>query len=285
MDQTWDKGDSIGISSTFGGEIEPFVNLKYITENGNGEFTGASPLFYYRAMTLVAYYPFTGKEGVAPGIVKASTSVENQAPAMQPKLDFLWDSKTSVDLKDFSATNREVKFTFAHKMSKVTFTFQSSPPVYDKDGRKIADSVDVSTMVSYELQGMVMDGTFDPATGVCAVEEGASATPITIDVTNSVEHNKALRSLIFFPQTLSADGVQLHIATDELNLGNPETYQYYTCRLMFSNGVINPGLHYKYTIKVTKLGLIVGNMTVEPWKEEERSMIATIDGEQEFKEQ
>lgn len=134
VDDSWNPNDRIGISSTVGDTPGPYINVKYTTENGDGIFTGKD-LFFYTPMTLTAYYPFTGEEDKVPGvggIIKVNTLPENQTKENQPEIDFLWDSKTGVDKKDFSVTKPEVKFTFAHKMSKVSFTFLSSDPVYDK---------------------------------------------------------------------------------------------------------------------------------------------------------
>lgn len=138
-------------------------------------------------MTLTAYYPYAGTEGNAP-VITAKTSPENQTTDNQPKIDFLWDSKTNVGKKDFSAEKPNVNFTFAHKMSKLTFTFQSSEPVYDESDPtiKISDEVDVRDMVSYGIEELGIEGTFNIDNGVCAVNdtrEGLtiSCNRITID--------------------------------------------------------------------------------------------------------
>lgn len=135
-------------------------------------------------MTLNAYYPYSGSDGTAPGNngkIKVKTGADNQTADKQPKLDFLWDSKTGVNKADFSASNHKVNFVFAHKMSKVTFTFLSSEAVI-VDGIKIAGPVNVKDMVNYTLKGLVLDGTFDTHTGVCAVDAEVSSFDLSIDV-------------------------------------------------------------------------------------------------------
>lgn len=230
-------------------------------------------------MTLTAYYPFTGTQGTVPGIngvIKANTLSENQKPVNQPLIDFLWDTQTG-----FTATNPKVDFKFTHKMSKITFTFESSDPVFDKNNVKLADGVDVSTMISYNLTDLGVEGTFNTLTGVCAIDESKhDGLEITFAKETPPMKKRALPSVIVFPQSLQGGYITLHITTDELN--KPDALQHYNCNLSFSDGEIQPGYHYKYTIKVTKIGLIVGKMTVEPWKEEERYMTATIDGENPF---
>lgn len=277
VDNAWNEDDSIGISSTVGNVAGPYINVKYITENGDGNFKGTQ-LFFYKPMTLTAYYPFKGTEGIAPGtagVVEENTRPDNQKPEHQPGIDFLWDSKTG-----FTAANPNVNFNFAHKMSKVTFIFQSSEAVKIGD-QIIAGPVDVNDMVNYTINELVLDGTFDTKTGVCAVKTDAPAEPLSIAVAN-VQDNKAVLPVIIFPQTLKGGSTTLDIYTDELrDLNN---LQHYKCSLAFSDGEIKPGYHYIYTIKVTKIGLIVGKMTVEPWEVEDRSMTATIDGDDVFNE-
>lgn len=285
--QSWDKNDQIGISSTVGDVKGPYINLKYTTKEGDGEFTG-TPLFFYSSMTLTAYYPFTGVEKTAPGkdgVIEANTSTENQTSENQPKIDFLWDQRTGVNKQDFSAKDNTVNFHFSHKMSKVTFTFLDSEAVIVINNVEHRVKVDVSKMVYYTIEGLVLDGTFNTADGVCAVKDGTKAKDLVMDVEGSVETEVALRPLILFPQKLNEGAAELHIYTDELGQKNPLTYQHYICKLTFSNGEIKPGCHYNYTIKVTKNGLIVGNMTVESWKDDDRYMTATIDKENVFDEQ
>lgn len=235
-------------------------------------------------MTLTAYYPFNGVEGKVPGtdgdgVIVANTRAGNQDPDIQPGIDFLWDSQTG-----FTADDPNVNFKFSHKMSKITFTFQNSEAVYDQEtGTKLADGVDVATMTSYQLNGLVLDGTFDTATGVCAVKTDASPETISMDVKGKAVNDQAVDPLIVFPQTLNGGSVKLDIYTNELN--DEAHLQHYICSLSFSDGKIEPGYNYKYTIKVTKIGLIVGKMTVEPWVEAPRFVVATIDGNKVFQDQ
>lgn len=258
VDQSWSKGDQIGISSTVGTEAGPYINVQYTTNEGNGIFTGA-PLFFYKPMTLTAYYPFAESLG-ADGIIEANTRPENQDQKQQPNIDFLWDSQTG-----FTATEPNVNFVFTHKMSKITFTFQSSEAVVI-DGITIAGPVDVSDMINYTIKDLGVEGTFNTATGVCAIDESKhDGLEITFAKETPGMKERSLPSIIVFPQSLKDGSVQLNITTDELN--RPDALQHYNCNLSFSNGELKPGYHYKYTIKVTKIGLIVGKMTVTPgWR-------------------
>lgn len=279
-DVTWGEGDRIGISSTVGDVVGPFINLEYTTADGDGKFEGTD-IFFYNNMTLTAYYPFAGKEGTAPGTIEATTGADFQTVENQPKIDFLWDTKTGVGKQDFSAGEPNVNFTFAHKMSKISFKFKGSQPVYDPSDPTVMLSrgVDVATMIEYSIKGMVLDGTFDTATGTCAID-GDTATLIQkfdpLNVTDEdFERVREFPSLIVFPQP--ADGFTLHITTDELK--HETALQHYKCALAFTDNVIKPGCHYNFTIQVTKRGLSVGNLEITPWSDaDEKFVTATIDG-------
>lgn len=282
-DVSWTAGDKIGISSSFstasGTVKEPYINVEYTNKDGGGEFEGAH-LYFYKPMTLIAYYPYTGVEGTAPGIggvIKAVTRAENQKPEKQPQIDFLWDAKTNQDQKDFSATDNTVNFTFTHKMSKLTFAFKGSDKVVN-NGIVIAPEVKVSDVVSYEIEGLVMDGTFDTTTGICAIDNDVEPQNLKIDLTNStLEDGKSLPPLIVFPQKPGNNSVKLHVYTDELD--NSDVLQHYICTLTFGDGELKPGNSYKYTIQITKVGLILGEMSIEKWNNErDVNLTATVDG-------
>lgn len=221
------------------------------------ESSQGPPIFFYKPMTLTAYYPFTGVEGTTPGVITAKTNPENQKEGTQSKIDFLWDSKTG-----FTASDPKVEFTFAHKMSKVTFTFISSEPAFNKDGVQVSEGVDVTDMVAYDIAELIVDGKFDTVEGVCAADGTISedrGLKMELKKGDAVSE-KEMPSLIIFPQSLPEGSLTLRIYTDELEGAD---LQQYKCPLSFSNGEIKAGCHYKYSIKVTKYGLIVGQMTIE----------------------
>lgn len=246
-DNLWSEGDSIGITATVGGVVGPFINVKYTTLDGNEKFTG-NPLYFYKPMTLNAYYPFSGTEGTAPSIIEVVTAAENQTAEKQPKIDFLYADHTSV-----SATAPNVNFTFAHKMSKLTFIF-----------KKGNDGADISKIKSYQIDGLVLRGTFDPTTGVCTLKDGATAETLSIalgETDKKIDADGLLTvpSLIIFPQTI-VDKVRLKITDSE--------EQDYACDLTFDGKPIEPGNNYRYTIKVTKTGLIIEKPTITNWTDQ-----------------
>lgn len=232
---SWVEGDLIGI--TMGGR---YVNMKYTAESTDGKFAGNTMYFRNKRdpETLTAYYPFTGTGGTAPDIITATTSVERQTSVEQPKFDFLYAKKENV-----TGSEPNVNLTFSHKMSKLTLTFKNG------------DGMDVSNIKSYTIDGLVLEGTFNTATGVCAAKADVAAAPLCISMAEgTVKNEEALPSLILFPQTPGK--VTLKI-TDS---GEQE----YACVLNFGDGGIVSGNNYQYTIKVSKTGLSV-NFGIEEW--------------------
>lgn len=283
-DTKWAPGDKIGISSSVGAVGGPYVNVLYTTDNGDGNFIGA-PLFYYKPMTLTAYYPFTGTEGTVPGndgIISATTDAEAQKNL--PAIDFLWDQQTGLTPSATEGTSSKpevkVKFTFAHKMSKLMFAFKGTPEqeIYVKGIKYIVPEVKVSDMVAYELEGLVMGGTFNTADGICAIKNVA-AENLKIEVEKgTVKDETPLSPLIVFPQKPGNTTVKLRVYNNEIEGVDDQTY---TCTLSFGDGELKPGYCYKYTIQITKIGLILEQMSIVEWEdafEETPNLAATIDG-------
>ncbi len=279
---SWDAGDVIGIHSIVGkdGEskvIGPYFNVEYKTEKGDGTFTG-DPLYFYKPMTLYAYYPF-GKVGEADGpdadgIITANTRPDNQKENEQRLIDFLWASENG-----FTAKDPNVNFTFTHRMSQLTFKFLNTA-VGDAKQQVLVENI-----TAYEIVGLGFDGTFNTYTGECAINDPAVNDSIKIEKFKDgttpfykhIKHEEFLDPIIMFPQKPGNDKVILRLYLNELN--NEEQLQTYTCTLTFGDGELKPGCNYKYTIRVSKVGLIVGEMSIEPWKvERDVKLTSTIDG-------
>ncbi len=279
---SWDPGDVIGIHSIVGrdGEnkvIGPYFNEEYKTEKGDGTFTG-DPLYFYKPMTLYAYHPF-GKVGEADGpdadgIIKANTRPDNQKVKEQRRIDFLWASENG-----FTAKDPNVNFTFKHRMSQLTFKFLNTA-VGDAKQQVLVENI-----TAYEIIGLGFEGTFNTYTGECSINESAANDSIKIDKFKDgttpfykhIKHDEFVDPIIMFPQKPGNDKVLLRLYLNELN--NEEQLQTYTCTLTFGDGELKPGCHYKYTIRVSKVGLIVGEMSIEPWNvERDVKLTSTIDG-------
>lgn len=257
---SWTPGDEIGISVSIANGALSLNNLQYATTDGSGLFTG-TPIYFYNPMSFTAYYPFNGEEGSAPGILEARTAIENQKEDVQPQIDFLWDQQAGINVVD---NKPEVHFTFGHKMSKVTLIFENGN-----------DETKLSNIISYMIEGLVLEGTFNTETGVCAAKN-QPAEDFKMDFDKgTVQNNVALPSLILFPQNPGNDKVKLHLYADELN--DSEILQHYNCTLNFSNGELLPGRNYVYTITVTKTGVSVKNASIENWSETEVSGEASSD--------
>lgn len=232
----WATGDKIGITTLRGSESK-YVNMEYTTENGDGKFTG-TPMYFQDAqaeVTFTAYYPFTGTEGTAPAIIENNTRAEQQTLGNQPNFDYLWDSRVG------KKGQPNINFEFAHKMSKITMTFQ--------DG----EGTQVNKIESYSFDGLVLEGTFNPATGEAKAKEMDSET-LTLNVENVIS-GTARPSIIVYPQT-TAGQVVLRIVKDG---------QTYKCELAFAGGELKAGTDYQYTITLNKTGAKVTKSEIHPW--------------------
>lgn len=236
-DISWGSGDNIGVTM-----VGHYTNMKYSTANGDGVFAG-TPIYFrnkQEQVTITAYYPFSGTEGQMPDAIEATTGSERQTPELQPAFDFLYAVKENA-----TGANPNVTFNFSHMMSKLTLVF--------KNGNI---GTDVSKITSCQINGLILEGSFNPQTGVCAAKTAtpASALNLSPTVTNGV----ALPSLILFPQTV--DKVTLNI-TDSEN-------QAYSCELKFNDNRLESGNNYVYTISVKKTELVV-NSSIADWKTED----------------
>lgn len=235
-DVTWDMGDNIGVSMS-----NLYLNIQYTTENGDGMFTGNLMLFRNKQeqVTITAYYPYTGSEGVAPGVIEASTGTASQTVTEQPKIDFLYAVKENV-----SGAEPNVNLSFSHKMSKLTFIFKSGN-----------NGTDVSKITSCEINGLVLEGTFNTATGECVVKSDTPSASLNLTPTMTTDYASA--SAIIFPQTVNNLSIRIHDSDNqdyagELNLG--------------TSGII-AGNNYQFTITVKKTELSV-NADITDWKTE-----------------
>lgn len=232
---SWDEGDSIGVSMS-----GRYLNFKYTTEGGDGAFAGTQMYFQNKVdkVTLTAYYPYSGTEGDSPAVIEASTPGDRQTSAEQPKFDFLYAVAENV-----TGANPNVNFTFSHKMSKLTFKFVNGNA-----------GTDVSKITTYEINGLIMDGTFNPVSGECSAKATASASTLSVSADDSGE----LPSSIIFPQTF-ADKVTMKIKDRE--------GQEYACELKFAGNRLESGNNYVFTITVNKTGLNVTTCEINKWTE------------------
>ncbi len=185
---SWATGDEIGVSISDGTEAS--TNIKYTTATGNGTFTAVSGSEIYILgsgdKTFTAYYPYAGEAGTAAGTVSFNVS-QKQDEATQPNIDFLFATATA------NRENPKVAFAFNHMMSKVDLTFKN-----ETDTKAAGD-------ITYTLSNVVVDGTFNTATG--HVTPGS--TKGSVELTSSIGGTS---SIILPPQTTT--GAELVIEVD-----------------------------------------------------------------------
>lgn len=230
FDRQWESGDVIGISGA------NRSNVGYHTEDGLGSFkvknTGEQIYFPDdNEAAFTAYYPWND---LAAGVTAISADTRQQAG--QKTFDFLY-----AKVENVTGAQPDVELQFYHMMSKLTLTF-----------KKGNDGTDLSKITSYEITGLKLNGTFDTATGDCAVTGDPEPLTITPD---GVESEKALPSLILFPQTV--DKVMLKIHDSE--------NQEFSCELKFKENKLASGNNYQFNITVNKTGLVLTNFGIEDW--------------------
>lgn len=243
VDTSWTPGDKIGITA-IGAQAGSFINLKYITDDGSEKFTG-NTIYFYKNMTLTAYYPFSGTEGTVPGdngILSTITDADNQTGTNQLEIDFLFAAQSGI-----KAADPNVNFNFSHRMSKLTLTFESGN-----------DATEVSRIKSYTIDGLVLQGTFNTVDGTAEADYAAGTAPLTISV-SGVTSGASVPSLILFPQSTAGKTITMKISDDES--------QDYVCELRFTDDALVSGNSYNYVIKVSKTGLSVNTPTITPWNE------------------
>lgn len=236
---SWAENDCIGVYME-----GRYFNIKYTTPGGDGFFEGNKMYFKNKIepVKLYAYYPFSGMEGTVLAGIDASTTAENQT-SCQSDFDFLYAVKENV-----TGTNPAVQFDFSHKMSQITLIFKNG------------DGMDVGNIASYEINGLVLDGTFYTTSGNCSIKSDATPAPITMTLSEgSAKNNEALPSLIVFPQEV-AQPVSLTITDNE--------GQEFACELSFSGKTLVSGNNYEFKITLNKTGLIVNQSTIVGWKTE-----------------
>ena len=237
----WANGDEIGITGGI------YTNRPYAYGSSTGRFTATAGDIYFQdtnPVTFSAYYPYTANGTYA----DVSTSASNQTAENQPKIDFLYASGAVAD-KDNSTVNFTNDHAFSHCMTQITIDFKEGDDI-DFDG---------GLLTGYSLAGMVLQGSFDTATGVATVAD-KEAEELSIALSGVTTANDIYTtSVIVFPQssvvriglTVTVEG-QLYKST----LTVPDT----------GNGSgLQPGTNYRFPVTVSKTGLTVGTVEINDW--------------------
>lgn len=224
----WDEDDCIGIT---GGS---YSNVPYVTE-GNGNFNPASDDIIYfdntDEVTFRAYYPYKNASEMTEGKIAATTDAKAQE--VQTQHDFLFASGATG-----STYSPEVSFTgtnaFSHCMSRITLNFIGGSGV----------TIPTDGPTSYTLKGLLLEGTFDSATGQTATTANSAAN-VTLPGNRT--------SSIFFPQEVESIGMEI--------LLNGNTY--YTA-LPVKEDKLQSGKEYHYEITISHKDVMV-NASIKAW--------------------
>lgn len=257
-DTAWESGDAIGITGTTGQTA--YNNVQYVTANGDGNFTVATAgadIYYQdtQDVTFTAYYPWNSLTA------SSSVSADTWMQANQKTFDFLWAQATG------SKANRNVAFTFAHKMAKVVITLKKGADV----------SFDEVKAAKLSLNGFLHEGTFDVAAGVATPAGTAAAWQFAGNTsedacnapyaTNQTAETVAY-TLIMFPQEFTAAlpltaeltgmqsfGTNLDFTTANTNAGDAAAKNEWVA-----------GRQYNISVTLHKTSITVDGCTISQWE-------------------
>ncbi|MDM8241390.1 fimbrillin family protein [Phocaeicola barnesiae] len=232
----WAERDEIGISENRFG----YTNVPYRWESG--KFTPTGTIIFFQdddPTTFSAYYPYDADGGTLTATTDA-TAQQNQ-----PAIDFLYATGATA-----STHNPEVNFTnnlstggtdcsFHHRMSQITLTFQEGSGVDFKTAK----------LSSYTLSGLVLEGSFDTATGTAETDANAQTADLTMELDGVLTS-----SVILFPQS-----------TTSIELSVNYNSQPYTATLTIPDGALKAGNNYTYTVTVRNKDLTVSSATISDW--------------------
>lgn len=160
----WTEGDEIGVSDNLS---NPNLNIKYVAGSTTGNFTSETGIYILGddEVTYTAYYPYAGNETASAGeqgfkIVDAEGKYVGHTA-----VDFMFATGTA------TRSNPQVNLQFKHKMSKVSLDITDSNAAATK----------AETPISYTLQGVIIDGTFNTETG--EITPGSTKGNVTVDAT------------------------------------------------------------------------------------------------------
>lgn len=259
---TWTVDDAIGVTGTSGSTTYTNIKYKYVTQSDPFAVVTSGNEIYYQDGSQVefkAYYPFSGTEKRAPSTVTMTIAAENQ-DATNPSVDGKFTPQSQIDFlygtgKGRRTTNEgKVEFAFKHQMSKLILVFIAG------------NEVDLKGLTQYKLDGLEMNGSFDPTTGT------AEATTPSVTPTLTIERNggsfttdadKQISSLILFPQTAAT-------ATLTATVGGKT----YTASLKLPEKIKGQGVYglvagkkHTYNVTVGTQEMTISKAIIEDWTE------------------
>ena len=160
----WTVGDAIGVSDNLS---NPNLNIKYVAGSVTGEFSSTTGIYILGndEVEYTAYYPYTGNENISAGVLDFKIVDEAGKYVGHNAIDFMYAKATA------SRSNPNVAFKFKHQMSKVSLNIANGGAAETK----------AEASISYTLQGVIIDGTFDTATG--EVKPGSTKGSVKVETT------------------------------------------------------------------------------------------------------
>ena len=173
-----------------------------------------------------------------------STDATNQTAENQPLIDFLYASGATAS-KDKPTVSFTGDHAFTHRMSQISLTFIEGSDMY------------FGGSFSYTLGGLKMTGTFNPLDGTAAADDGATATPLTVNLTEmqTTSGSYIAPSLILFPQEVTGIPITVTVGGQD-----------YTGTLSVKDGKLQPGNNYTWKITVSKSDMRVGDAEIKDWE-------------------
>ena len=204
-------------------------------------------------MTFNAYYPYNAALTAENHAINIDTRAKYQESETIEGTNIAW--RTNDYLFASAMTNviePSVSYTddnaFNHVMTQVVFVFNAGTD----DGVS-----DLSALSGYKIATpLVMDGSFDAATGEVTLDADAEAEEIAMTVTGSAATELSADPLILLPQAISGSKLELEVTY------NSQTYK---AELNAPTAGLQAGYSYTYTVTVSNTKLEVSNAAISDW--------------------
>lgn len=253
---SWANGDLIGVSASSATGATSYTNIKYAATGTAGNFAVVNAAdddndIYFqdqKSTDFSAYYPYTGTNGTLPGtdgILERTLTAADQASASLPAIDYLWAPAASA-----SSAAPQVKFNFQHSMSRISLNF--------KEG----DDVTFGDELTYTLDGLVLEGTFNTLTGAATATAGTAAGKLENLSVATGSSQGAISYLILWPQTVNS--ATLTVIVDGTTYRAAISFRKLPGSTSQEKGLAG-GYSYLYNVKVNKTKMIIEEAIITPW--------------------
>lgn len=204
-------------------------------------------------VTFNAYYPYEATLTATAHTIDINTRAEYQkietieGTAIEWRTnDYLFASaETNVIEPSVSYTGDKA---FNHVMTQVVFVFNAGTD----DGVS-----DLSTLSGYKIATpLVMDGSFDAATGKVTPDADAKAEEIAMTVTGPAATELRANPLILLPQAINGSKLELEVTYND---------QTYKAPLNAPTAGLQAGYSYTYTVTIKNTELEVTNASINGW--------------------